>query len=113
MPLTDLTAHEQHVVLECLKASAEGPFFPDDEFRTIFGLRREDVQAVVARWPFDDREDRDARLAINNAMNNLLGYPHRQEDVWEDYISVPPQDVKRIFDKWRGERVDNYFDGMM
>lgn len=112
MPLSNLTAIEQDVIRECLQASVDGPFFPNFEFETIFGLTRDDVQAVLNRWPLDDKRDGVAQLAINNALNNLLGYPHGWEDVWPRYISVTPAEVGRIFARWRGEPVEGYFDGL-
>lgn len=32
---------------ECLRAAAYGPFFPDGEFDTLFGLSREQVAPMV------------------------------------------------------------------
>jgi hypothetical protein len=112
MSLRDLTKSEQNVVLECLRASVEGPFFPDWEFQTIFGLERTAVEGVVNRWPVDDEQDEVAHLAINNALNNLIGYPHRREHEWPQHISVPAAEVGRIFAKWRGRLMKSYFEGI-
>ena len=101
MPLESLTVEERDVVHECLKASVEGPFFSEWEFTTIFGIEQEEVEKVLESWPDVDEDDQVVALALNNAMNNLLGYPHRCEDVWGEYISVPPREVGRIFQKWR------------
>ena len=113
MAINDLTHSEQQVVFECLKAAAEGPFFPDWEFHTLFGLWREDVRQVVANWPEISEDSEEVIVAINNSINNLLGYPHGREDVWSDYISVSEEELAAIFDKWRRESVENYFQGMM
>lgn len=112
MPIDNLEPQEQRVVLECLKASTEGPFFPDWEFSTLFGLDREEIRAVVDRWPVDDRFDEKAAVAINNAMNNLLGYPHDQDEAWSEYISVSRDEVHAIFQKWRESPAEGYFDAM-
>ena len=101
MALADLTKAERRVVFECLRAAAEGPFFPDWEFHTLFGLERVRVAEIAAAWPPADSEERDVWLAINNAMNNLLGYPHGQEAAWRDHISVDSAEVERIFAKWK------------
>jgi hypothetical protein len=100
--LTDLDASERRVVFECLRATASGPFFPDWEFHTLIGLERSDVQAIVDAWPSINETDENVSLAINNSMNNLLGYPHGRERDWPQYISVSPVQVRRIFAKWRG-----------
>jgi len=112
MPLANLEPPEQKVVLECLKASTEGPFFPDQEFSTPFGLNRNEVRAVIARWPVEDRSDEKAALVINNAMNNLLGYPHDQKEAWSKYISGSKEEVHAIFQKWRDPPADGYFDAI-
>ena len=104
MSLQTLTDDEKRVVFECLRASVEGPFFPDWEFHTLFGLDRREVAAIVAAVPnIDDSEER-VSLAIHNAMGNLLGYPHGEAAAWRQFISVPEVEVKRIFDRWRHEK---------
>lgn len=112
MALQDLTPDEQQIVLDCLKASVEGPFFPKWEFSTLFGLSREEVRSVIQKWPVDDTSDEVAARAINNAMNNLLGYPHQEKEAWYQYISVSQEEVHATLEKWRGDDVNQYFDGM-
>jgi len=112
MPLDKLSPREQEVVFECLTVSVNGPFFPDEEFSTLFGLTRGEVREVVERWPVDDQSDEKAVLAINNVINNLLGYPHGQGEAWSDYICVSRDEVKAIFLKWRKPPADGYFDAM-
>ena len=107
MGWTSLTSEEKEVVRQCLRAAVEGPFFPEWEFGTIFGLERDEVAAVFAAWPdLDDSRNRDG-LAVNNALNNLLGYPHRREERWSDYISASRDEVAGVLAKFRGEGPDN------
>ena len=102
MPLVDLTDAEREVVRECLRAAVKGPFFPMWEFPTLFGLEHASVADIAfGAVPLDDSRD-DVQIAINNAMNMLTGYPHRRENVWFEYISVPPAEVRRILKKWKG-----------
>lgn len=100
--LAEPTDEERRTVFECLRASVYGPFFPDHEFETLFGLKRSAVGAVLARWPSVDDNDDHVGLAINNALVNLLGYPTDGNDRWEEYISVDRQTVEQVFHKWRG-----------
>ena len=110
MALSDLTQAERYVVRSCLRAAVDGPFFPDPEFHTIFGLTRDDLAGILDRWPtLDDREGTDAHLAINNAFNNLLGYPHGEETAWSKYVATTPQEVARVFAKWKSKPVKGYF----
>ena len=106
MSLTDLSEEERRVVLECLRASLEGPFFPECEFTSLFGITRSDLARIVMAWPAVDEHADVVGLAINNSMNNLLGYPHRCEGEWSRFLSVPRQEVERIYLKWcsRGAR---------
>ena len=101
MPLSDLSEGERRVVHECLRASLEGPFFPEWEFNSLFGMSRSDLAQVVAAWPGIDEHAEVVRLAINNSMNNLLGYPHGCERAWPQFLSVPSEEVERIYVKWR------------
>jgi len=101
MALSALTEEEADVVRRCVRAAAEGPFFPDLEFHTLFGLERAEVAAVAARWPQLDDKEEDVRLAINNTLNNLLGYPHDRPEAFRELIGAPWEEVQRIFSKWR------------
>jgi O-methyltransferase domain/Dimerisation domain len=92
---------DSHIIFECVRAAANGPFFPEWEFHSIFGLRRDDLRSLLETWSARDESKEDVRLAINNSMLNLLGYPHSCERAWADYISVPRSEVARIFEKWR------------
>ena len=61
------------VVGEALRAAADGPFFPEWEFHTLFGLARSEVRAVAHAWPNVDLTDAKVVLAVNNSFNNLAG----------------------------------------
>ena len=106
MSLQTLTEDEKRVVFECLRASEDGPFFPDWEFHTLFGLQRQEFARIVAALPDIDDSDESVSLAINNSMNNLLGYSHGEAAAWRRFISVPVSEVKRIFDRWRDEKTN-------
>lgn len=70
------------------------------EFQTIFGLTRAEVARIAQEWP-ERREGEDVELAVNNAMNNLIGYPHRCWHVWDDFISVSPRELRAMYRRWR------------
>ena len=81
-----LTKAESTIVKEALLAAAGGPFFPDWEFQTLFGLTREQVRRVASEWPLPNLPPDDVVLAVNNSLNWLLSYPHRMHDQWSDWI---------------------------
>ncbi len=98
--LEQLNADDKAVLGECLHAAAAGPFFPDWEFHTLFGLERHEVARIADRWP-NVADDDNADTAVNNACNMLWGYPHRKRVEWPKYISAPPEEVRRILSLWR------------
>jgi hypothetical protein len=100
--LKSLTPSERELVRQCLHATVHGPFFPDREFHTLFGLQRQQVAAVLVQWPDVDDTDEVVQVAINNSMNNLIGYPHRKEREWPDFIAASRREIKSVFSKWRG-----------
>lgn len=91
---------DAEVIRECLVAAVEGPFFPDWEFHTLFGLTRAQVAEVARCWPRCEDEEAQA-LAVNNSLANLLGYPHGEADAWRRFISVPPEGVREVLTRWR------------
>ncbi len=107
MSSISLTEKECQIVATCLRAAVEGPFFPDWEFHTLFGLARTGVRAVADRYPGIDKCDEeltgndDSWLAINNTLANLLGYPHGIEADWSFWIPVSRDGVEHIFKKWK------------
>lgn len=101
MSLKNLTKKEKKVVTECLQAAAKGPFFDNDDFHILFGMDREEMLAIVAKLPKLDDSDELNRRAINNSINNLIGFPHKKGRYWKNYISVSQAELKRIFMKWK------------
>ena len=72
----------------------------------VFGLDRTEVRRIAEHWP-DWVDEHEQNLAINNALNNLLGYPHDQWDVWHDYISPIAAEVEHVFARFRAGRKPN------
>jgi hypothetical protein len=71
-----LDQREMQLIGDCLWAAADGPFFEDWEFRALFGLERTEVKRIAAEWPRVNPDDEIVSLAVQNSLNNLLGYPH-------------------------------------
>jgi PAS domain-containing protein len=93
-----IDADDRNVVKACLRAAVDGPFFPDWEFPTLFGLEREEVRQILASWP--EGADADTQfIAVNNALGQLLGYPHGREDAWDDFIPVSREQLQDLV--WR------------
>lgn len=111
MPLADLTEAEKQVVRTCLEVVAAGDvLLHDSEFHTVVGVTPAEVQAVLKAWPDVDDSDELVWSTINNSFNNLLGYPHHFHDRWAERIPAPKEEVRKVFQKWRGERPGSYFE---
>ncbi len=100
MSLKNLTTNEINVVGECIRASLNGPFFEGESLHTLTGLEPAELEEIALAWPNVNEDEENVQLAINNVLNNLLGYPHDCWDVWFEYISVTPEDLKKIYAKW-------------
>jgi hypothetical protein len=103
MSLPQLTDLERDVIGACLRAAADGPFFPDAEFHTLFGLEREEVRAIAAKWPQVSEAGDAVPLAINNSLGNLLGYPHDQGGELQRWAGATYEEIESVFRKWRGD----------
>lgn len=113
MPLDALTDDEKRVVHACLECVAAGDVILHDwEFATIMGIDPAEFRSVVDAWPDVDDSDEIVCLAINNSMNNLLGYPHAFHDDWDSRIPVKKAEIVRVLSKWRGDGVESYLDGI-
>jgi hypothetical protein len=62
-------------------------------------------------WPLLPPED--VVLAVNNAINMLLSYPHRRHAIWADWISIDQNELNELFNRLRGRRNESPFDRMM
>ena len=65
------------------------------KFHTLHGLSRDEVAGVLANWPASD-EPADQDLAMNNVLNNLVGYPPGEWGAWQRYVSVDPGAVRAV-----------------
>lgn len=108
-----LSLRESQIVGEALRAAADGPFFPDWEFSTLFGLQRDAVRRIANAWPLPSIAPDEVARAVNNSMNLLLSYPHRKHDLWPEWISVDQTTFNELFNKLRRKRNESPFDRMM
>lgn len=108
-----LTESESRIIGEVLLAAADGPFFPDWEFHTLFGLPRDQVRTIARQWPQPQLPPKDVTLAVNNALNMMLSYPHRKHALWANWISIDRNALNDLFNRLRGQPNERPFDRMM
>jgi hypothetical protein len=91
---------------QALIAAAQGPFFPDWEFHTLFGFNRADVHFIAESFSPTTEIAGDVALAINSAIGNLIGYPHGKSDIWSKWLSVTPAELEAIHSRWRAVLIE-------
>ena len=99
MNIAKLTDDEICIVKECLKASLDGPFFPDWEYETLIGAKKSEIEKIIQGLPNIHENKYDITQVICSCLGNLIGYPHGREDEWEKYVSANYNDVLNIIAK--------------
>jgi len=113
-----LTPESQRLVGACIRAAVHGPYLDDDdEFHALMGVTREEAAEVVESWPQAARNGL-TFLTVNNALNNLLGYPHQQWRQLARDLQGDEQAVAQALMAWRDEEHrdgsrNGYFDALM
>ena len=110
MNFSEYSDRDRSILGQALRAAADGPFFPDCEFHTLFGLQRSEVRGIADAWPELVASSAETDRALNNSLNNLLGYPHGQNAVWSQWISVDRQQLHELYARLRGRSDESYFD---
>ena len=104
MKLRNLTESETETVRACLQCVAEGNVILHDfEFSSLIGVEVSEFIDIYNQWPEIDESNEIVNMAMNNAMNNLLGYCHGRHDNWSDYMDISLDEIRKVFEKWRGE----------
>lgn len=104
MGLQHCSDADRRIIRECLAAAVEGPFFPEWEFHTLFGLQRGEVARVLQAWPQTSERDPDTDLAVKNAIGNLLGYPHGVK--LAKYVSASEAELDELLERWERAEAD-------
>lgn len=98
------TSSDFNILKDALVAAVHGPFFPDWEFPTLFGLERSEVEAIAQSLSPAMQTSGRSELALHNAVNNLLGYPHQQAAAWGEWLTVTPAELQAVCSRWQALR---------
>jgi hypothetical protein len=101
MSLGDLSNSDRDLIRRSLAACANGPFFEEWEFHTLFGLTRSEFREAARRWTEQGRIDPEVELAVRNALVNLSGYPHGMDGKLQDDFGVSRLQLDEVFRRWR------------
>jgi len=93
--MSSLDDSERDVIRDVLRATIDGPFFPDWEFATLFGYERERVQSVLDAWP-EGIGTEETDEVIQGALGQMIGYPHGEWEVWATFSRASIDDLKAV-----------------
>lgn len=79
------------VCVRGIREACSGPYFPDWEFETLIGFRRELVEGIAAeeqgcarKWASDEVD------AILSVASNIEGYPHGHASRFTERVGMSP-----------------------
>jgi hypothetical protein len=98
IPIEALAPEDVALVGRCLEAAANGPFFPDWEFDTLFGLSRDQLRKVAGAWPQNATEP-DTEIAVRSTFANLSGYPHHEPRLLEEVLSTSTERLQELWER--------------
>lgn len=99
-----LSDDDRDLIGRCLRAAADGPYFPDWEFPTLFGLDRDTVHGAADRWPTGD-VDAESAEAVDQSILHLWGYPHGREGQLVKQLGLDDRrELEALLDRWRAHR---------
>lgn len=75
-----LNSRETEIVNRALTAIVEGPFFPDWEFQTLFGVVRERMREELAKNPRSPEWADVHSSYVNSALFFLTTYPIKNKE---------------------------------
>ena len=94
-----LSQDEMDVVQATLSAAMDPSFFPDWEFQTLIGVDRPTLAKMLDTCRNGTASDEEFVSVVVNTLNNLLGYPHGQEELLLRYVPQGPASIRAILDR--------------
>ena len=97
---------ETEIIHDVLVAVVNGPFCVDGEFQTITGVHLHQVEALLKTWPaYRGEQEPLVVWVVEACLGAVLEYPNTlREEAWPHWLSVSPDTVERIRNKWRRRR---------
>jgi hypothetical protein len=102
MAFKELSRNEKEIVLQCMKAIADGPEIEEWEFHTRLGIVRPSLRRIISQWPaIDDSSDNsDEFLAINNCLNEVCHGVKMPDTEWRKWFAQPKDEIIKTYNKW-------------
>ena len=100
-----LSADESRVAIACVRAIAEGPWFPpgdngeDQELQTLVGFTRDELREIHKRLLDEIMPDKNAMRAIGQCVLTVVHGFGMSADV-PRWVAASVQVVEALCDKW-------------
>jgi hypothetical protein len=85
----------------CLLAAARGPFFTDDELRSLFDRSRHSMHVVAGMWPRMNLAAPDLRELLVTLEHALLDKRAAMSGAWDEWIQVAPDNLQAAVEIFR------------
>jgi len=85
----------------CLLAAARGPFFSDEELRSLFDRSRHSMQVVAGMWPRMNLAAPDLRELLVHLREALLEKRTQMPEAWDEWIQVSPENLDAAVEVFR------------
>lgn len=96
-----IRAADWATINKIVAAAANGPFFDDGEFDTLFGVSREYMREVAQAWPAPNDQNHNLVVAINNAFLHLITYPHGKEALLKPLVGLSSEELGHLYATWK------------
>ena len=103
---------DQDLICRALHAAVDGPYFPEWEFGALIGIDRSEVAEILADWPnatvttsWESDPAKVQRIAVNNVLNNLIGYPHGRWAELKLRLGADPHEVRALLEHWHASTI--------
>jgi hypothetical protein len=102
MAFKELSQSEKEIVLQCMKAIADGPEIEDWEFHPRLGIDRLTLRRIISVWPEinDGTENSDEFLAINNCLNEVCHGFDIPPTEWGKTFTHSKDEIRQTYAKW-------------
>ena len=100
--LAELSQSEKEIVLQCMKAIADGTEIEDREFHTRLSIDRPTLRRIISVWPeIDDAtENSDEFLAVNNCLNEVCHGFDISPTEWGKWFTYSKDQIEQTYAKW-------------
>lgn len=103
-----LSADESRVAIACVRAIAEGPWFPpgndgeDQVLQTVIGFTREQLREIHRRLLQEAAPTKETMRAIGQCLNNVARFPAPDGSAAR-WVAASREDVEALCNKWFSE----------